>query len=119
VNEEREEQIIGTMLRVGVISAALVVAAGGVLYLWRHGQELPDYSSYHGVPNDLKHPGTILGGVMGGRGRAIIQLGLLLLISTPVFRVAFSVWAFERQRDWAYVWITFFVLSVLVYSLTG
>ena len=45
--------------------------------------------------------------MLGGRGRALIQLGLLLLIATPVARVAFSVFAFERQRDWTYVGITF------------
>ena len=51
--------------------------------------------------------------MLDGRGRALIQLGLLLLIATPVARVAFSVFAFERQRDWTYVGITLFVLAVL------
>lgn len=57
--------------------------------------------------------------MLDGRGRALIQLGLLLLIATPVSRVAFSVFAFERQRDWTYVGITLAVLAVLVYSLAG
>jgi uncharacterized membrane protein len=119
VNDERAEQIIGTLLRVGVMLAALVITAGGVLYLWRHGQEHPDYATFHGIPDELKHPGSIVRGVLVGRGRSLIQLGLLLLISTPVARVAFSVFAFERQRDWTYVGITLVVLAVLVYSLTG
>src|SRR5215471_1886677 len=99
--------------------AAAVITAGGAVYLWRHGQEHPDYATFHGVPEDLKHPGSILQGVLEGRGRAVIQLGLLLLISTPVTRVAFSVFAFERQRDWTYVGITLVVLAILVYSLAG
>jgi uncharacterized membrane protein len=119
VNDERAEQIIGTLLRVGVMLAALVITAGGVLYLWRHGQEHPDYATFHGIADELKHPGSILQAALGGRGRALIQLGLLLLISTPVARVAFSVFAFERQRDWTYVGITLVVLAVLAYSLTG
>jgi uncharacterized membrane protein len=51
------------------------------------------------------------------RGRGLIQLGLLLLIATPVARVIFSVFAFARQRDATYVLITLIVLAVLVYSL--
>ena len=52
-------------------------------------------------------------------GGAIIQLGLLILIATPVARVAFSAVAFAIERDYLYVWITLFVLAVLLYSLLG
>ena len=52
---------------------------------------------------------------LGGRG--IIQLGLLLLIATPVARVVFSVIGFVRQRDFVYVVLTLIVLAVLLYSL--
>ena len=119
MNEQRVEQIIGTLLRVGVTLAAAVVTAGGALYLWQHGQERPDYATFHGIPDELKHPGSIWHGVMAGSAPALIQLGLLLLIATPVARVAFSVFAFERQRDWTYVGITLVVLAILVYSLAG
>jgi uncharacterized membrane protein len=44
---------------------------------------------------------------------------LLLLILTPVARVAFSVAAFALERDWTYVAITLIVLAVLIYSLAG
>jgi uncharacterized membrane protein len=53
------------------------------------------------------------------RGRGLIQLGLLLLIATPVARVAFSAVAFAIQRDRLYVAVTLIVLAVLIYSLTG
>jgi uncharacterized membrane protein len=119
VDEQRVEQIIGTLLRAGVMLAAVVITAGGTVYLWRHSQEYPDYATFHGIPDELKHPGSIWRGVLDGRARALIQLGLLLLIATPVSRVAFSVFAFERQRDWTYVGITLVVLAVLVYSLAG
>jgi uncharacterized membrane protein len=52
-----------------------------------------------------------------GRGRGIIQLGLLLLIATPVARVAFSVVGFALERDRIYVGVTLIVLAVLMYSL--
>ena len=46
-------------------------------------------------------------------------LGALVLLATPVARVAFSVLAFALQRDRLYVGVTLFVLSVLAYSLLG
>src|SRR5437016_4273550 len=105
---------MATLLRTGVLLAAGVVLAGGILYLWRHRQESPSYTTFHGVAGELKHPAGIWSGVLGGRGRALIQFGLLLLIATPVCRVGFSVFAFERERDWTYVTITLLVLAVLL-----
>ena len=49
----------------------------------------------------------------------MIQLGLLVLIATPIARVAFSLVAFALQRDRIYVIVTLIVLAVLLYSLTG
>jgi uncharacterized membrane protein len=119
VDQERVEQIMAIMLRAGVVLAAGVILSGGALYLWRHGQEQPVYTVFHGVPDTLKHPAGIWEGVLAGRGRAWIQFGLLVLIATPVSRVAFSVFAFERDHDWTYVVITLIVLAVLVSSLVG
>lgn len=53
------------------------------------------------------------------RSRGIIQLGLLLLLATPVARVAFSIYAFAHQRDLTYVFITSIVLAILLYSLAS
>ena len=52
-------------------------------------------------------------------GGGIIQLGILLLIATPVARVVFSVFAFSIQRDWLYTLVTLIVLAVLVFSLAA
>jgi len=52
-------------------------------------------------------------------GRGIIQLGLLLLVATPVARVSFSVAALALRRDWTYVAITLIVLAALGHSLLG
>jgi len=116
-NDQRIEIIIGTLLRTGVILAAAVVLAGGVLYLVRHGHEIPHYATFTGQPESLKSPRDIVHGVMGMSARAIIQLGLLLLIATPVARVAFSAIAFAIERDYMYVVITLIVLGILSYSL--
>jgi uncharacterized membrane protein len=115
----RIEIIVGILLRTGVILAASVVLIGGVLYLSRHGREIPDYAGFHGEPASLKSPVEIFHGVMQLNARAIIQLGLLLLIATPVARVLFSAIAFAMERDGMYVVITLIVLAVLLFSLFG
>jgi uncharacterized membrane protein len=116
-DDYRIEVIIGTLLRSGVILAAAVVLFGAVLYLTRHGHEVPNYTTFHGEPESLKNPSEIAHGVAHMSARAIIQLGLLLLIATPVVRVAFSAIAFAIERDLVYVIITVIVLAILLYSL--
>ena len=118
-NDLRIEVIIGALLRTGVILAAAVVLFGAVVYLARHGQEVASYGVFHGEPEALKSVAGIIQGALHMSGRAIIQLGLLLLIATPVARVAFSAVAFAIEGDYLYVWITLFVLGVLLYSLFG
>ena len=78
---------------------------------------MPSYQMFRGEPADLRSLGGIVGDALSLRGRGIIQLGLLLLIATPVARVAFAVFAFARQRDWIYVTVSLIVLSLLIYSL--
>jgi len=113
------EETVGEILRAGVIVSALVVFVGGFLYLigstWAH----PDYRIFRGEPADLKTLGGILRGVRQLRARAVIQLGLLLLIATPVLRVVVSIVGFAAERDRMYVFFTAIVLSILLYSLLG
>jgi uncharacterized membrane protein len=115
--DERVEQVMGNLLRYGVLTAALVTLAGGVLFLVRHGGEPADHRVFHGEPADLRTVSGIVADTLAGSSRGLIQLGLLLLIATPVARVVFSVFAFLRQRDWMYVLVTLIVLAVLLYSL--
>jgi uncharacterized membrane protein len=110
---------IGTLLRTGVILAATVVLAGAVVYLARHGMDAPQYHAFRGEPSDLCSVTGIVADAVALSGRGIIQLGLLLLIATPVMRVAVSLAAFLLERDWTYVVATLIVLSLLIYSLLG
>ena len=115
--DERVENLLGNLLRAGVVLAAIVVLAGGALYLAQHGAEVLDRQAFQGEPAQLRSPQRIVADALSGRGRGVIQLGLLLLIATPVARVAFSVVAFAWQRDYLYVALTLFVLAVLLLSI--
>jgi uncharacterized membrane protein len=117
--DHRIEGTVASLLRVGVMLAAAVVFVGGSLFLARHGSEQPHYGVFRGEPTDLRSVEGIVREAAGLSGRGLIQLGLLLLIATPVARVAFSAVAFALQRDRTYVVVTLLVLALLLLSLTG
>ena len=117
ITDRQVEQSIGILLRTGVLLAASVVLFGGILYLAHRGSMHADYHVFHGEPRNLEKPSFTIRDAFSGSPEAIIELGLLLLILTPIARVVFSVIAFARERDVMYVIMTLVVLAVLLYSL--
>ncbi|HVT14104.1 MAG TPA: DUF1634 domain-containing protein [Fimbriimonadaceae bacterium] len=113
----RIEIIIGRLLQIGVGLSAVTVAFGAIVYLVQHGLENPPYGKFRGEPSGLTSFSGVFSGVAAFHGVAIIQLGLLLLIATPVARVLFSLLAFLHEKDWLYGFFTLIVLSVLAYGL--
>jgi len=117
--DERLARWIGNLLRLGVVTAAAVVLLGGTLYLARHGMETPSYRVFHGEPAAFRSVGGIFGSAAHLGGRGTIQLGLLLLIATPISRVAFAALGFAMERDRTYVVVSLIVLATLLFSLAG
>ncbi len=115
----RIEHVVGNLLRAGVVIAAAVVLAGAAVFLARHGTEHPNYGMFQGGRSELDSVRGIVTSALEGKGRGLIQLGLLLLVATPVVRVVFSVLGFALERDRTYVIITLIVLAVLIFSLAG
>jgi uncharacterized membrane protein len=119
------ESLIGSVLRIGVIVSSATIALGLLLLLVtgrtgytpiQHGAALPSLivasdGSGGQFPTDLA---DTLSGVAEGRPFAIISLGLLLLIATPMVRVAVTVVAFALRRDLVYLAFTAFVLTMLL-----
>jgi uncharacterized membrane protein len=105
-------------LRSGVLLAAAIVLIGGIGNLLQHGSTAPSYRPFHGEPAQYTSAPAIVHAALHGDWLGWIQLGLLVLIATPVARVALAVGAFASERDWIYVGITLLVLGVLLYSLT-
>src|SRR5438105_1741806 len=110
--DERIDRMIGVLLRTGVLVSAVVVFIGGCLYLAQRGGESPDRRTFRGEPADLTHPAGIVRLALAGDDRGIIAFGLLLLIATPVARVALAGYGFLRERDWLYAGVAMFVLAV-------
>jgi len=116
-DERQLEMLIGRVLQTGVLAAAAVVLAGAAVYLVRHGGDAPQYGVFRGEPEDLCSVAGIVADASQLRGRGLIQLGLLLLIATPVVRVATAAIAFALERDRLYVAVSLIVLGSLAYSM--
>lgn len=117
--DEDVDRVLGRVLQIGVVLAASIVLCGAAIYLAKRVGMAPDYRVFRGEPADLRSVSGIVADARAGSGRGLIQLGLLVLIATPIARVVFSVIGFMRQRDWLYVVITIVVLTILVVSLIG
>jgi len=115
--DSRMEAQVGMLLRIGVLSSAAVILLGGVLFLMHHGRSVVDFRIFSGTPQELRRPSSILINALHGNDLAIIQCGILMLIATPVARVAFSIFVFLEERDFLYVTISALVLLILLYSL--
>jgi len=123
MNKEWVDTAISTLLRVGVISSVTVIAIGLVMTFVHHPEYVTSAQSLHELTEArAQYPNHVLGvidGVRELRGQAIVMAGLLLLIATPIARVAFSVIAFIVERDRVYVCITILVLALLLASLAA
>lgn len=105
------ELVISYVLRGGVLVSAAVIVVGVALYYMRPHQTSVSAVTY---PHTL---GDVFPSVASGSPEGIIVLGLLILLATPVARVAVSIGAFALERDWLYVVITTIVLALLLSSI--
>jgi uncharacterized membrane protein len=118
-SEQQLEYLLSNLLKCGVLLASAVVLLGGILYLLNHGAEPTEYHFFRGEPSEFRSPAGVVTAVLSGSARGIIQLGLLLLIATPILRVIVSLFVFLLQREFIYVIVTLLVLASLTYSLIG
>lgn len=110
--------ILGTLLRVGVMAAMTVVLVGGLFYLVGHHDAKIAYRIFSPNQSGFSSIPAIFIGLKDLDAKAIIQFGTLLLIFTPIARVVFSIFSFLIERDYLYVFIGLFVLTVILYSLS-
>jgi uncharacterized membrane protein len=111
------ESTIGKILRAGVTISALLVLAGGLISLRHPWTRMPDYSHFVRERASLDTVSGVFDGIRNLNAASVIQLGILVLIATPVVRVVMCVVGFARQHDRLYVMVSSLVLLILWYSL--
>lgn len=113
------QTLLGNVLRAGTVISISVVFFGGVIYLYRHGHSIAEYKTFTGVPAFVQHFGGLMEGAIDLKGQAIIQLGIMMLIATPILRVIISAAGFALERDYLYVGISVLVLLIILASMFG
>lgn len=111
------EASLATLLTAGTALAAAVLFLGAASYLRTDSAQRLDFRTFD--PAEHASVFSVFRGAMRLDGAGIMQLGVVLLILTPVTRVLFTLVAFVYKRDWMYVVVTVIVLSVLCYGLFG
>ena len=111
------EQLVGRLLQLGVLIATVVVLAGGAMLIATHGGSVADFRAFRGESSTLRSVSAAVRGAFALDPRGMVQLGLVLLIATPVARVALTLVAFLIQRDRLYVMLTGIVLVLLLVGL--
>ena len=111
---------ISRVLRAGVAISLALIVAGTVVSFLRH----PDYVDSTRALERLTEPGTapstigaVVEGLRGGRGQAVVMVGLFVLILTPIARVTMSLALFLRERDRAFSVLTAAVLGLILLSI--
>ena len=62
--EEHVEQMVGNLLRIGVLMAAAVALLGGIAFLIHHGSMVPDHSTFRGQPEMLSTLSVVIAGAL-------------------------------------------------------
>jgi uncharacterized membrane protein len=83
------ERVIGVVLRAGVIVSSTCLAVGLLLSLATGG---------------------------GAASAVLLNVGIVVLLATPLARVIVSTVQYLNERDWAFATLTFVVLLELVAS---
>ena len=117
--DQKLERMVGAVLRGGVIVSALIALVGAFLYLTASGGTRVDYHVFRGEPLSLRQVSAIVADAAALHPRGIMQLGIVLLLATPLLRVVLSAVSFAIQRDALYVVVTAMVFAVLLFSLLG
>jgi uncharacterized membrane protein len=122
IMDTKLQRLIGATLRSGVIAASLTGIVGGAIFLVVHGGQPVTFHSFAGANPAYSSPRQIIRQALApignaNRGLAIAQLGIVILLLTPIIRVAFSVIGFAMEKDRLYVAITCIVLATLMASL--
>jgi uncharacterized membrane protein len=114
------ELLISNLLRTGVVLSLALIVLGTVITFAQHPEYLSE-RSFFGRSSARRTPilqslSAVSTGLAAFYGEAIVTLGILLLIATPVIRVGVSIFAFIYQRDRLYTVITATVFCLLLLS---
>ena len=116
MEKPRFQNTLAKLMLYGVLFSTAIMLVGGLVYLRYHGDQRLHDHLFHGEPHWLTSPVAIFKDAMKGSNSCIIQLGVLLLLLNPLFRVAFAAVGYLTEKDRMYALFSGIVLAVLLFS---
>jgi uncharacterized membrane protein len=115
ISNQRIQDIIGLLLLTGTLLSGVMVLIGGICYLLQSGQQPLELTLFENAPiaTSFKH---VWHEALSFSSLGLVQLGLLSLVMTQVLRVALLCWFYSAIRDYKFMFISFFILGILIYS---
>jgi len=113
------ERVLSRLLTISTSAAGLVMLLGLVMVLWKDRAAPPPTGAFVGVAEGLADVPGVLSRAARLDAAGVLQLGVLLLVLTPVARVVATLIMFAARRDRLYVVVTLIVLAVLVWGVLG
>ena len=111
------EALLSKVMLWGVLIAALIMFAGGIVYLANHAQAPTGDHIFKGEPLALRSPVAIIRSAFEWHDRSIIQFGVLILLMNPLLRVILAFFGYLRQKNGTYLAVSLFLIAILTYSL--
>lgn len=108
-NNDELQVVISRSLQIGVLLSAAIILVGFAMFL------ITGNSGYSGNTFPT-NPLLIFEGAAQLKSFGIIMAGLIILILTPVMRVAVSIFVFLKEKDYKYVVISAVVFTILIIS---
>ncbi len=115
-SEERLNYWLGRTLQIGIILSIFLVMLGGAMFLLAHGSEHIQDNVFLATNYSIDIP-TILHSKLLFTPIGLIELGLLVLVMAQIVRVAMLCCYYTFIRDAWFMLFSFFILSVILYSL--
>jgi hypothetical protein len=121
MKESSIRDVLARVMLWGTLLAAALMLAGLAWYASAHAGTSPGGHIFRGEPRYFENPVAMVQRTLEpdaeGHRRALLMLGILLLLLNPVVRVALAGLGFLASGDRLYTVVSGVVLAVLLYSL--
>lgn len=111
------EPILRRFLIVMLVAATTLVLTGGIWMLVEEGTSEVTFQSFSPADAELLHPANILAAALDGRPAGIVQLGIVLLLFTPLLRELTLTGIMAQRREWLYVGVGAVVVALLAFGI--
>ena len=108
--------VLARIVIAGIFISAAAMALGMAIFLFYHGENAPGDHLFRGEPMCLRDPVDIARAALKGDDRSFIQLGVLLLLASPFFRVTSAALGYVLNKDVLYAAVSATVLCILTIS---